>query len=244
MLIFFVGNFCLLCHISTLRWSRYMKFIPMEDKDLFILVGQSMHLNNKPNITYLLVGQCCGYWWPGNTRSQAISSHGIDLAPPLPPGIISWMHPANKRRCYIVTSSLIGWAHSQNDPCTSHHQYYRWFQHSHHLDWQYYSFHSGKMKCLVQNCFTSNMQMLNISVGFQCAILIWIICYFSTSNSSQLDMKKGSWNCLKMLRIRQVQKNWYLTFGRPISALNVHKNKSLLTDTSMPPCMINTHEFT
>ena len=27
------------------------------------------------------------------------------------------MHPANERWCYIVTSSLIGWPHSQNDPC-------------------------------------------------------------------------------------------------------------------------------
>ena len=31
--------------------------------------------------------------------------------------IILWMRPANKRRGYFVTSSLIGWAHSQNDPC-------------------------------------------------------------------------------------------------------------------------------
>ena len=27
------------------------------------------------------------------------------------------MRPANKRRCYIVTSSLIGLVHTQNDPC-------------------------------------------------------------------------------------------------------------------------------
>ena len=31
--------------------------------------------------------------------------------------IILWMRPANERRRYIVTSSLIGWAHPQNDPC-------------------------------------------------------------------------------------------------------------------------------
>ena len=30
---------------------------------------------------------------------------------------ILWMHPANERRRYNVKSSLIGWAHSQNDPC-------------------------------------------------------------------------------------------------------------------------------
>ena len=32
------------------------------------------------------------------------------------PGIILGMCPANQRRCYIVTSSLIGWAHTQKDP--------------------------------------------------------------------------------------------------------------------------------
>ena len=32
-------------------------------------------------------------------------------------GIILWMRPANERRRYIVTSALIGWAHTQNDPC-------------------------------------------------------------------------------------------------------------------------------
>ena len=32
-------------------------------------------------------------------------------------GIILCMCPANERRRYIVTSSPIGWAHTQNDPC-------------------------------------------------------------------------------------------------------------------------------
>ena len=31
--------------------------------------------------------------------------------------IILCMRPANERRRYNVTSSLIGWAHAQNDPC-------------------------------------------------------------------------------------------------------------------------------
>ena len=32
-------------------------------------------------------------------------------------GIILHMRPANERRRYVVTSSLIGWVHTQNDPC-------------------------------------------------------------------------------------------------------------------------------
>ena len=33
-------------------------------------------------------------------------------------GIILCMRPANERRRYIVKSPLIGWTHTQNDPCT------------------------------------------------------------------------------------------------------------------------------
>ena len=36
------------------------------------------------------------------------------------PGIILCMRPANERRRYNVTLSLIGWTHSQNDPCLSY----------------------------------------------------------------------------------------------------------------------------
>ena len=32
-------------------------------------------------------------------------------------GIVPCMRPANERLCYSVTPSLIGWVHTQNDPC-------------------------------------------------------------------------------------------------------------------------------
>ena len=41
----------------------------------------------------------------------------INVAPDDEPGIILYMRPANERRHHNVTSSLIGWAHTQNDPC-------------------------------------------------------------------------------------------------------------------------------
>ena len=43
------------------------------------------------------------------------------------------MCPANERRRYIVTSSPIGWAHTQNDPCYSN---VKWPQR--HLNWTAY----------------------------------------------------------------------------------------------------------
>ena len=41
------------------------------------------------------------------------------FAHPIQPGIILWMRPANDRRRYIATSSLIGWVQTQNDPWTT-----------------------------------------------------------------------------------------------------------------------------
>ena len=54
---------------------------------------------------------------PGTLIVPAVIGHrGIADA-----GIILCMHPANERRRYDVTSSLIGWAHTQNDPCDGIH---------------------------------------------------------------------------------------------------------------------------
>ena len=50
-------------------------------------------------------------------------SHGVAtiirlwLIYPTSTGIILCMRPANERRRYSVTSSLIGWVLTQNDPC-------------------------------------------------------------------------------------------------------------------------------
>ena len=83
----------------------------MEDKDLFILHG------------------CHACLWPGEAWGQGISSNGIDLIIPeylvlaakelmftcmfylyhdLMSGLILGLHPANERRHYKVTPSLIG----------------------------------------------------------------------------------------------------------------------------------------
>ena len=47
-----------------------------------------------------------------------ITKNDTELPPHGTAWIILSMRLANGRRCYIVTSSLIGWAHTQNDPCT------------------------------------------------------------------------------------------------------------------------------
>ena len=46
------------------------------------------------------------------------------------PGIILCMCWANERWPYIVTASLIGWVHTQNDPCKCNDKLYDlWYQH-------------------------------------------------------------------------------------------------------------------
>ena len=51
--------------------------------------------------------------------------------------VILCMHPANERRRYSVTSSLIGWLHTQNDPWSLYHEqhFVYWRQCRKHLIW-------------------------------------------------------------------------------------------------------------
>ena len=52
------------------------------------------------------------------SRPSLIKLWNFPINPFTKAGIILYMRPANERRRYSVTSSLIGWAHTQNDPTT------------------------------------------------------------------------------------------------------------------------------
>ena len=43
-------------------------------------------------------------------------------------GIILGAGPANERRRYIVTSSLVDWAHTHNDPCLMDQKFWCWYR--------------------------------------------------------------------------------------------------------------------
>ena len=60
-------------------------------------------------------GQLVLKWWKVSCRGKRTP---VWMATYFP-GIILCMCPANERGRYSVTPSLIGWAHTQNDPCTS-----------------------------------------------------------------------------------------------------------------------------
>ena len=86
-----------------------------------------MSLGLNELISALLARCCVGVSGRGHQRSCGLPcgeehpstvvvwNHGkLGL---LEAAIILYMHTANKRRRYIVTSSLIGWAHIENDLC-------------------------------------------------------------------------------------------------------------------------------
>ena len=62
-------------------------------------------------------------WWHVDETNMILSFDplqaffGCANQPMMSSGIILCMHPANERRCYNVTSSLIGWVHAHNNPC-------------------------------------------------------------------------------------------------------------------------------
>ena len=58
----------------------------------------------------IVIGNICAYYW----RQQFIYIVKYDNTS----GIIFCVSPANERWRYIVTSSLIGWEHTQNDHYT------------------------------------------------------------------------------------------------------------------------------
>ena len=62
-----------------------------------------------------------------------------------------YLHPTNEPQCYIVTLSLIGWAHIQNDPCRCFpaHEWWHW--------WEWYtSNHSHLFECYGVGGFLNN----------------------------------------------------------------------------------------
>ena len=76
-------------------------------------------------------------------------------------GIILFMCPANKRQCYIVMSSLIGWAHTQNDPCIFHHTLQGCFSGTGDIIWlknrgkslQWICLHFDEIFVIIKFCF-------------------------------------------------------------------------------------------
>ena len=70
-------------------------------KDLMPIIGRGNMIYRSTMVATLYIN----HNWSFKSRSISI------------PKIILFMRPTNERRRYIVTSSLMGWAHAQKDPC-------------------------------------------------------------------------------------------------------------------------------
>ena len=72
--------------------------------------------------TWSVIGRSVSHAWPFGYGSPHPLFHSVQyITRTMHTGIILPMSPTNKRRRYMVTSSLIGWTHTQNDPCAHHH---------------------------------------------------------------------------------------------------------------------------
>ena len=98
-------------HISFGIWcALYKRFYGMlhNTNDVTLWVNSSQH-------------GCCS--WLGARTSTTImmmkTGEHMSGLPKSTAGMILGMGSANERRCYIVTPSLIGWAHTQNGPCNA-----------------------------------------------------------------------------------------------------------------------------
>ena len=84
---------------DNLRCNQWWKF--HQNDDIFVSV-------------FILKWVPCHQRW--TSAMSVLTCHSQKPCQPGSVGIISCMHPANERWCYTVTSSLIGWVHTYNDP--------------------------------------------------------------------------------------------------------------------------------
>ena len=73
---------------------------------------QSWHHNSHQLLSHAVPAKYPWNIWIKTAGISGPSQYQYDISA----GIIWYMRPANERRRYNVTSSLIGWAHIQNDP--------------------------------------------------------------------------------------------------------------------------------
>ena len=100
------------CNTTPYQWCVYWLLGLSED------LRERLKIEKGPLLGYI---DCLHLWLPVGLQS-------IQFRPPYKVRIVRrflmlwfndsmWICPANERQCYNVTQSLIGWAHSQNDPC-------------------------------------------------------------------------------------------------------------------------------
>ena len=83
---------------------------------------------------------------------------------------ILWMCPANERRCYIVTSFLIAWTHTQNDPCCNPKKWHLFKEKSRH-NCHDVSIRVNAFEIIV--CRSTTILAMATILGYCCWYSIW-----------------------------------------------------------------------
>ena len=97
-------------HLRT-NWSKWHQVVKFPCKNLTSLVNPFLEIKEYSKHTLC---QCTAYWhWETTINLNTLPFWQIWPYS----SIILCMCPANERWCYSVTPTLIGWAHTQNDPC-------------------------------------------------------------------------------------------------------------------------------
>ena len=79
------------------------------------IINNVKHPKNFEKISIWIHGTVAKYSWYNYQSPKHVICHRISLVSWYP-GIILCMHAANEGWRYTVTPSLLGWAHTQNDP--------------------------------------------------------------------------------------------------------------------------------
>ena len=93
--------------LQTLLWISDIYSLPVPHK-------MPVSTNHKDGLDAM---KCIFFIWIYGTISNVPIIIHFDLSSHCNAGFILCMRPANERRRYIVTSSLIGRTHTQNEPC-------------------------------------------------------------------------------------------------------------------------------
>ena len=114
-----------------IRWHLYIESRPRAHKSFVKWVPGLGHL-------VMFTGMQHESVWRRSVLLQSFLL-GILLAswPLLMQGSYFWMRPSNERRRYNVTSSLIGLAHAQNNPCWCDMPLELCLHHGHNAEWHH-----------------------------------------------------------------------------------------------------------
>ena len=113
---------CTHMHTHTFLCFVNSVFLPISFRVTSLTLGQSSDCPSASGVTLKNMGKFTARLHTNWFYSHSLTKHNQTVY--AYSGIIPYMRPANEWRRYIVTSSLIGLAHTQNDACIFYGMYY------------------------------------------------------------------------------------------------------------------------